>query len=393
VSWKNSAALSLGFRPFFAVAAIFSILATAVWLGAWLPGREWPGGSMAAMTWHAHEMIFGYAMAVVAGFLLTAVSNWTGMQTLRGVPLLLLVICWLAARVLLVLAGTVPLIWAAGTDCLFNTLLLAAVACPVIRVRQYRQIGILSKVALLLIANLLFYAGMLGLFPQGERAGLYTGVYMLMALILVMARRVLPFFIEKGLDVPALGNRAWLDVASLVLFLVFWIVDVWRPDSAPVALLAGLLCLLHGVRLAGWYRPGLLRAPMLWVLFLAYAALVLGFALKAAVYLFGLSPMFALHAFTYGGIGLFTLGMMVRVTLGHTGRDIREPPATVKVMFALLAGGTLLRVLLPLLDPVHYQFWIALAGIFWMLPFGMFLVSFLPMLLRPRIDGLPGNVV
>ncbi len=387
---KKSAVLGLGFRPFFAVAALFSIMATAVWIGAWLTGREWPGGSMAAMTWHAHEMVFGYAIAVVSGFLLTATRNWTGVKTLQGVSLLLLVCCWLAARILLAGGDSVPLLWAAIADCLFDTLLLAAVACPVIRVRQYRQAGILAIVALLLVANLLFYAGMLGLFPPGTRAGLYTGVYMLMALILVMARRVLPFFIEKGLGVPALKNRAWLDVASLVLFLVFWIVDVWRPDSAPVAVLAVLLCLLHGVRLAGWYRPGLMRVPLLWVLFLAYLALVLGFALKAAVFQFGLSPMAALHAFTSGGIGLFTLGMMVRVTLGHTGRNIQEAPATVPLMFALLATSALVRVLLPLLDPLHHTFWIALAGGCWILSFGLFLASFLPMLLQPRVDGLPG---
>ncbi|MGD8629808.1 MAG: NnrS family protein [Gammaproteobacteria bacterium] len=390
MSWKNTAVLNLGFRPFFALAAVFSILATAGWLGAWLLGLEWPGGGMAAMTWHAHEMIFGYAMAVVAGFLLTAARNWTGVQTLRGVPLLLLASCWLAARVLLALGEAVPLLWAAIADCLFNSLLLAAVACPVIRVRQYRQVGILSKVALLLVANLLFYAGMLGLFPQGTRAGLYTGIYMIVALVLVMARRVLPFFIEKGLAVPALKNPGWLDVSSLVLFLVFWLVDIWRPDSAMVAALAGLLCLLHGARLAGWYRPGLMRVPLLWVLFLAYAALVLGFALKAGVYLFGLSPMPALHAFSYGGIGLFTLGMMVRVTLGHTGRNIQEPPAVVPFMFVLLAVGTLVRVVLPLLDPVHQPVWIAVAGCLWILPFGLFLASFLPMLLQPRADGLPG---
>jgi uncharacterized protein involved in response to NO len=387
MSWKNSALLSLGFRPFFAVAAIFSILATLVWISAWLQGLAWPGGGIDAMTWHAHEMIFGYAMAVVAGFLLTAVSNWTGVQTLRGVPLLLLVCCWLGARVLLATGGDVPLLWPAIADCLFNTGLLVAVACPVIRVRQYRQIGILSKVALLLAANLMFYAGLLDLFPQGTRAGLYTGVYMLLALILVMVRRVLPFFIARGLDVAVPGNRTWLDVTSLILFLVFWIVDVWQPDSAPAALLAGLLCLLHAVRLAGWYRPGLMQVPLLWVLFLAYTALVAGFALKVAVFLFGLSPMAALHAFTYGGIGLFTLGMMVRVTLGHTGRDIRRPPAVTTAMFVLLATGALVRVLLPVLDPAHPALWMVVAECFWVLPFGMFLATFLPMLLQPRVDG------
>jgi uncharacterized protein involved in response to NO len=108
------------------------------------------------------------------------------------------------------------------------------------------------------------------------------------------------------------------------------------------------------------------------------------------VFLFGLSPMLALHAFTYGGIGLFTLGMMVRVTLGHTGRNIQEPPAVVPLMFVMLAAGALVRVLLPLLDPLHQPVWIAVAGGLWILPFGMFLAGFLPMLLQPRADGLPG---
>jgi len=390
VDRNGGAFLALGFRPFYAVAAVFSVVAAGIWMGSYLLGWAWPRGE-AALTWHAHEMIYGYAMAVIAGFLLTAVRNWTGVATLNGIPLLLLLLCWLAARLLVLAGDALPLLWTAVADCLFGVLLLVAVSYPVARVRQYRQIGILSKLLLLLLANLLFYAGMLGLFPAGVRAGLYSGVYLVVALILVMARRVLPFFIQNGVAPRAqVKNRTWLDIASLVLFLALWIVDVLWPDTAPVAALAAILCLMHALRLAGWHHPALWRVPLLWVLFLAYAALVTGFALKAAVFLFGLSPFPALHAFTYGGIGLFTLGMMTRVSLAHTGRSIHELPAVVTPMFTLLAAGAVVRVLLPLLDPAHYQMWITVALVLWIVPFVLYLVVFLPMLLRPRVDGMPG---
>ena len=129
---------------------------------------------------------------------------------------------------------------------------------------------------------------------------------------------------------------------------------------------------------------------MLWVLYLAYVAIVIGFALKLAVYVFGIPPFLPLHAFTYGGIGLFTLGMMARVTLGHTGRNILEPPATVSWMFALLVIGSIVRVVLPLLDASRYTLWMGLSQLLWILAFSLFLVTFLRMLYQPRTDGQPG---
>ena len=381
------AILNLGFRPFFAGAALFSVLSTLVWMGVYVFGWHWQP-ALPAVTWHAHEMIFGYGMAVIAGFLLTAVKNWTGVQTLYGLPLLLLFLSWLTARLLLLAGDAGLLAWAALADGLFNLLLVVALAWPVFKVRQFKQFGIVSKVLLLMLANLLFYSGVLGTYPWGEQAGLYSGVYLIMALIFVMSRRVLPFFIERGVgQAVTLTNRAWLDGASLFLFVGFWLADIVEPDSLPVAVLAGLLCILHAMRLAGWYAPGIWRHPLLWVLFLAYAALVVGFALKVAVYVFGILPFLPLHAFTYGGIGLFTLGMMARVTLGHTGRNILEPPAAVAWMFGLLVTGSVIRVVLPLLDVAHYVLWIGFSQVLWVLAFSLFLWVFLPMLLQPRTDG------
>jgi uncharacterized protein involved in response to NO len=383
------AILNLGFRPFFSGAAMFSFVSILAWTGLYVFNWHWQP-ALPGVTWHAHEMIFGYAMAVIAGFLLTAVRNWTGVQTLHGIPLLLLFLLWFMARLLLAGDGR-WLAWAALLDGLFNLLLLIALAWPVIKVRQFKQVGILSKVLLLMLANLLFYAGALELSPWGMQAGLTSGVYLVMAMIFVMSRRVLPFFIERGLaGSVTLTNRGWLDAASLLLFIIFWLADIVEPDSLLVACLAAALCVLHALRLAGWYVAGIWGQPLLWVLFLAYAAVIAGFALKAAVYLFGISPFLPLHAFTYGGIGLFTLGMMARVTLGHTGRNILEPPAAVSWMFVLLVIGSIFRVVLPLFDAARYTLWMGLSQLLWVLAIFLFMVIFLRMLYQPRADGQPG---
>lgn len=387
----KTALLQLGFRPFFAGAAAFSLLSMLAWMALYVFDMQWYQGTLPATTWHAHEMVYGYSLAVIAGFLLTAVRNWTGVQTLHGVPLLLLFLLWLAGRLLLAAGDRVPAELAAIVDCLFIALLLVAVARPVFRVRQWKQLGILFKILLLLLANAVFHAGVLGLFPEGIRIGLYSGVYLVMGLIFVMGRRVLPSFIQNAVEEQVtLKNRKWLDISSLLLFLLFWIADVSAPDSLPVALLAGTLCLLHTIRLADWFTPGTFRKPLLWVLYAGYAALVAGFALKAAVVVAGISPFIALHAFTFGGIGLFTLGMMTRVTLGHTGRNVFQPPTAMTWMFTGMLAGAVIRVLLPLLSPQHYSLWMGLSQLLWMGVFALFLAVCLPMLVLPRVDGRPG---
>jgi uncharacterized protein involved in response to NO len=163
-----------------------------------------------------------------------------------------------------------------------------------------------------------------------------------------------------------------------------------KPDSLPVALLSAVLAGLHLLRLAGWYTRGIWRIPLLWVLFAGYGWLIVAFVLKAAVYFPGVSPYLALHAFAYGGIGMITLGMMARVTLGHTGRDLSSPPAVLTPAFAILFAGTVTRVLVPLLDPGHYTAWIGLAQGLWIIAFALFVWAFIPMWLQPRVDGKPG---
>jgi uncharacterized protein involved in response to NO len=378
--------LDLGFRPFFMGAAGFAVISILVWMGVFVFGWNIRFNGLSPVTWHAHEMIYGYGLAVVAGFLLTAVRNWTDIPTLNGVPLLLLFLIWAAGRIVPFLGGVAPIGLAAVSDNLFIVLLLLSTALPVLKTKQWEHWGILLILVLMFAGNLTFYLGVLRILPDGVPWGLYSGLYLILALIFTMGRRVIPTFIERGVGYSVrLKNWIWLDVSSLIFFLVFWIADLLMPNAAPVALLAGILFVLHGARLAAWYTHGLWGKPLLWVLYLAYGSLVAGFALKAAVFVFNVSPYLAVHAFTVGGIGLMTIGMMARVSLGHTGRNVLDPPAGLFWMFVVLFVGGIVRVLFPLMDPSHYVIWIGLSQALWIVSFAMFLYLYTPMLMQPEI--------
>ncbi len=388
---RGASWLRLGFRPFFLAASFFAALAMLVWLVLFNGYLTLPLSGLPAIAWHGHEMLFGYSMAVVTGFLLTAVRNWTGIATVRGTPLLLLLLCWLLARLLLALGDSASIPYAATFDLLFNLGFLVAVAIPVLRARNWSQVGILVKIALLAASNLAFYLGAAGVLASGIVIGLYSGLYLVLALILMLSRRVFPFFIERGVGYPVqLTNRKWLDISSVVLFLVFWLADILRPNSLAVSLLALVLLVLHGVRIIGWYTPGIWKKPLLWSLYLGYASIIAGFALKAAVYPFNLSPYLALHAFAAGGVGLVTAGMMARIALGHTGRDVGDPPPVLVPIFLILVAAALVRVALPILDVLHYHLWVTVSQCLWIAAFTWLGLRYLPILTGPRVDGQDG---
>jgi len=295
------------------------------------------------------------------------------------------------ARALPLAGPGVPMAVLAFIDLLFMLLLVIAATMPVLKVKQYKQLGVISKLALLLLSNMLFYLGAVGLVEEGIRWGLYSGIYMIIALVLVMARRVIPFFIEKGIDGQAeITNRLWVDLSSLVLLIVLWILDVFTGLEAAVSASAALLAVLHIIRMAGWYTVQIWRKPLLWVLYIAYGSLVAGFALKAAEAWTGLSPNLSVHALAYGGIGIMTLGMMSRVILGHTGRNVFEPPSILSWCFALLVCGALFRVVLPFFSMDYYIYWIGASQLLWIAAFTLFLVIYAPMLWSTRIDGRDG---
>ena len=206
-----------------------------------------------------------------------------------------------------------------------------------------------------------------------------------------MARRVVPFFIEKGVGYEVkLNNWLWLDILSIILFSAFAISDLIWPDQQVNALLSAMLFILHSMRLVQWHTTGIWRKPLLWVLYLAYGFITIGFALKAAVYLFGVSPFIAMHAFSVGGIGMITIGMMSRVTLGHTGRNVFDPPKILYFIFLLMFLAAFFRVFMPLIIMSNYPLWITISQICWISSFAIFSIVFVPMFIKPRIDGQYG---
>jgi uncharacterized protein involved in response to NO len=379
------ALFALGFRPFFLLAGISAVLLVPLWI------HSFSGASAAfvyydPLTWHGHEMLFGYSVAVIAGFLLTATQNWTGLPTANGKALVGLALVWLGGRVLPFFA---PPWLIAAVDLSFLPLLGIAIALPILRSRQRQQLVFLLVLAALTVANLMVHLQLLGFEPSSARLGLKLATYLVILLVVILGGRVIPFFTDRGLGGET--SRSWktveiLSIASLPLLVVM---DLASAPQLAIAVLAGLAALLHAIRLYGWYQTAIWRVPLLWVLHLGYAWIVIGLLLLALGVGGYINPLLYLHAFTLGTIGGMTLGMMARVSLGHTGRELKVgwPLSTA---FALINLAAVTRIILPLFYAQSYNLWIMLAGIFWTLAFALFLLVYAHILILPRIDGRPG---
>jgi uncharacterized protein involved in response to NO len=386
----EAAFLNLGFRPFFLGAAIFAVISMAFWMAIYSFQMPLPIAGVSLFQWHAHAMIYGFAMAVIAGFLLTAVRNWTGVQTSYGLQLLGLFILWALPRII-GLFGTNLIMVAAICDLLFMLGLIGAVVYPIAKARQWRQSGIVMVLVLLLLANGCFYLGARGVFDEGVRLGIYGGLFLIVGLILLIGRRVIPFFIEAGVGYPVkLVNFAWLDQLIIGLYLVFLIAEVGLQQRGLIALTALGLAIANSVRMVWWHTQGIWRKPLLWSLFVAFGFINLGFLLSAFSAIFNLPNMIAIHAFSIGGIGIVTLSMMARVTLGHTGRSVHNPSRSVTLLLAIIIAAAIIRVILPLIAAHYYAVWVLIAQLLWIAAFFIFVIVHWSMLTQPRVDGQSG---
>ena len=379
--------LQVGFRPFFLCASGFAVVTMVTWGLLYFGVVPTRNLALPGFYWHAHQMIYGYAMAVIAGFLLTAVTNWTGIRTTSGGRLLLLAALWLGARM-----AWLPAVgaWqvAALLDGLFSVGLMLGIVPPVLRTRQWRQMAVLSKVLLLMACNVCCYLAVAGIFPGGLHIGVYGGFYLLIGLIMTLARRVIPFFIERTLpDAPAPKNSRIADITSLLLFLLLFTNETFLRQPPLTSASAGGLVLVNAVRLVGWHRPAIWRHPMLWSLYLSQWMIVLGFLLLAVHGALGNPASAAIHAMAVGGIGLVTSGMMARVSLGHTGRPVNSPPCGVKPVFLMLILAAVARVALPTLWPAGSVAWIVLSMASWTGAFVVFFLVYRPILSAPRLDA------
>jgi len=376
----------LGFRPFFLGAGVLALLAMVVWLARlWglLPGDGYLGGT----AWHAHEMLFGYVGAVIAGFLLTAARNWTGIDTPTGARLGALVLLWLAARLGPFLALPHGLI--ALLDLAFFPALVWALIPPLWQGKNKVNRAFLALLLAMTLANLLVHAQALGLTVATASRGSRLMLDLTLLTLWLVAGRIMPFFTQSAIPGCKPRTMPWVETATFVLAPVIALINLALPASPLAGVLLLALAAVQTVRLASWHDPRAWQNPMLAVLYAGYLWLILGLALDGLAALGLLPPFPALHALTAGGIGVFTLGMVARVTLGHTGRDMRASPAT-RLAFVIINLAALTRVFLPLLWPEHYSLWLGISGGLWVLAFALFLGIYGPMLAQPRVDGRPG---
>jgi uncharacterized protein involved in response to NO len=382
----TTAFLEVGFRPFFLGAGFFAMLTMALWSAIYIFQIDFELDGISQFEWHAHEMIFGYAMAVISGFLLTSVRTWTRKVTAEGKSLLFLFLLWATARILF-LFGSSFIELAAIADILFTLWLTYILFHRIIKTKKWNQIGIIAKVLLITLCNLMFYAGALGYLESGVVWGIFGGMYIIVALILTMGRRVVPFFIERATDdTVKLFNTKWLDIPNLFLFLAFAINEVFIEHVATSGYLALILFALNVYRLIRWHHPIIWQQGLLWSIYLSFWMITFGFALFALTYFANLDipKLLALHAFTVGGIGMMTIGMISRVSLAHTGRNVYDPPQAIKYAFMAILLSAITRVIIPLFDIFPYETLIGISQIFWVMAFAIFTITYAPILLKSK---------
>lgn len=380
----------LGFRPFYLLAALFAALSIPLW--ALQFSGVTGGAGLRGPLWHAHEMVFGYTLAIVVGFLFTAGRNWSGQATPTGRPLMALAGLWVLGRV----SVLTPLVFAAAVVNIAFPLLAAWALWRALRngnnKRNYFFVSLLLAMAL---ATALVHVSQLGWMPAHWATALPAGLGItvaldvLMFIVAVMAGRVVPMFTNNG--VPGADARRDPRVERIALgsVLALLAADLFQLHSLALVavLLTGLLA--HGTRWWLWHPWTTRRTPLVWVLHVAYFWLPVHLALRVAAELGWVATGLATHALTVGLIGGITLGMITRTALGHTGRMLRAGRVEVAA-FVLVSGAALARVALPLVDAAWALPAVGISAGLWSAAFMLYLWRYTPYLLRARIDGLAG---
>ena len=382
---RGLALWNLGFRPFYLLAGALAALGMLGWvaqLAGWLGTHTYVRGPL----WHAHEMIFGYAFAVIVGFLFTAGRNWTGQPTPTGAVLALIAGLWLAARLLVL----TPWPWAAAAaDVAFALAAAAGLARPLLAAKNRRNYFFVALLLALGAANLAFHLTMAGLATFPVQRALQLGLDLVLFIMVLMSGRVIPMFTANGIPGSKPERLAWLERSAIGSVLALLAADALGAPPAVVGAIAAFAALGNAARLALWQPWRTLSRPIVWILHASYAWIALSLLLRALAVFEIVPDNLATHAFTVGAVGGLTLGMMTRTARGHSGLRL-EPGRLEIAAYLLLQLAALTRVFVPLLLPGQYLNAVIASGLFWSLAFTLFVVKFSPILLHPHLDGREG---
>ena len=373
----------LGFRPFYLLASIFSALSIGLWalqFAGWL-GQPYLAGPM----WHAHEMLFGFTLAVVVGFLFTAGRNWSGRPTPTGLPLMALAALWVAGRVLVL----TPFGWAAAiVNVAFPLAAAVGLAIPFIAARNKRNYFFIGLLVLMATAVLGIHLAQLGVTQLPGWIGIQVALDVVLFIMAVMGGRVIPMFTNSIAGASA-TKRPWLEKAALGSTLALLLADGLGLRGLGLVALTGLCAAAHFGRWALWQPWKTLRTPLVWVLHVAYLWIAVHLLLRALAEMGWITASVATHALTVGAIGGLIIGMMTRTALGHTGRRLLASRLDVTCYLLVLASA-LVRVLVPLLAPGQLVNAVVGSAALWSAGFALYAVAYWPVLTRARADGKPG---
>lgn len=381
-----------GFRPFFLFTGLQALLSLPLWLAVYVGGVDL-NLPFAAALWHGHEMVFGFAGAAIAGFLLTAVPNWTNSHHVSGRPLMVLFALWLAGRLAFTLAGILPAFVVAVLDLSFLPYLAWLVGKPLVQAGKMRNIAFLPVLGVFFLANATVH--LLAVTQAGDpMVGVYLGLTMVLVLITIVGGRIVPSFTQNWLRMQGQAVEVtpitWIEKGGAVGSLVVAMIGaIFLPGSVVTGLALLVAAAIHGLRLGRWHGHKTLTNPLLWVLHLGYLWLVVGLVLLAVPsFLPTLTATAALHALTAGCVATMIMAVMTRASLGHSGRPLQVSKA-VAVAYGLLAVGTLLRVVAPVAGGAQMGLTHA-GGTVWSLAWLIFVLVYFPVLTKPRADGRPG---
>ena len=379
---------NLGFRAFFALAGLSALALIMLWSNV-IQGSIVLDNYYPTVYWHAHEMLLGYSVAVISGFLLTAVRNWTGKETLKGKPLMWLCLLWLYGRIVPFYSELLPDIIIAAIDFIYLPILIICVCKPIAKVDKPKMLLLPSLLFIMMIGNALIHAEILGWSENISNLGLEIVVATIVMIILIIAGRVFPFFTERALSGVLVIRKPILDIIAIVSALTVFTLLFTNVTGTMLSVAASVAVIANIARVSIWYVHRTWYIPLLWVLYIGYMWIILGFGLIALAAYDIVTMSLALHAFTVGGIGVLTLGMMSRVALGHTGRVLKVSNAMVYA-FVLINLASLFRVLMPFLASDWYNNFIYFSTLCWLAAFVVFIFVYLPILSSARIDGKAG---
>ena len=380
----------LGFRPFYALASLFGAATLAWWLFA-LRGMVGTGDYLSGVAWHGHEMLYGFAGAVLAGFLLTAVRNWTGRPTPTGAPLALIAAVWVIARIATISGhGFVGALF----DSVFLPLLAVAIGIPIVASRNSRNYKVLAIVLLLAVANIAFHLAVHGYLPAWlSRAALLAGIDLFVLLMAIVGGRVIVAFTRNAISGSNPRFEPWIEFTSFGTLTVAVLLSAtsgyWLPPAAVATALFVIAAATQLMRLALWQPFSTVRNLLLWMLPTAYSWIPFAFLLRALAEQQVVPPSAWIHAVTTGAVSGLMLAMMMRSSLGHTGRKLVASNIDIAAYVSLQLAAVV-RLLASIGPPEYLQAAVELSGAFWIAAFALFSVRFLPMLLRARVDGKPG---